>query len=239
MSPPFHQEARRIKHIRLDRHHLCQPAPQPEPLVARFETAQNAHFGAERAWVPSLLMLDQTCSPGRPALPTCRSPHRIRSSDRAVAAGSPGATAATPEYEECVARLVGEAPDDVDFLSNVLKHSPDLSIGASCKFGDARLRRDVVGIMCFLRHAGGTDDHHRNPGQVFSATTRRFSTSFQRRRGEIGRACPDPNFSNPSDVCDRVHLVPGGHVHGIHFPIGQLHAITLARKDGPPRRLTA
>ena len=76
------------------------------------------------------------------------------------------------------------------------------------------------------------------PGWSLSATIRRFSASLQRRRGVTGRVCPDPNFSNPSDMCDRVHLAPGGHLHGVHFRIGQLHAITLPREDGPTRRLT-
>ena len=36
-----------------------QPAHQPEPLVARFVTAQSTHFTAERAFGLGLLMLDQ------------------------------------------------------------------------------------------------------------------------------------------------------------------------------------
>ena len=54
-----HQKARRIEHDRLDRHRSVQPARQPEPLVARFVTAQNTHFAAERAFGLGLLMLDQ------------------------------------------------------------------------------------------------------------------------------------------------------------------------------------
>ena len=54
-----HQKARRIEHDRLDRHRSVQPARQPEPLVARFVTAQNTHFTAERAFGLGLLMLDQ------------------------------------------------------------------------------------------------------------------------------------------------------------------------------------
>ena len=69
----------------------------------------------------------------------------------------------------------------------------------------AQVFDDPLGAACFETPVavGERDD--------LSATIRRFSASLQRRRGETGRTGPDPNFSNPSVMRDRVHLVPGGH----------------------------